>query len=31
MPRTKHSVDARMLKTRLGKVHDLCYFMIAHT
>ena len=29
--RTKLSVDVRMPKTGLGKLHDLCYFMIAHT
>ena len=29
--RTKLSVDARILKPCLGKFHDLCYFMIAHT
>ena len=24
------SVDAKMLKTCLSKLHNLCYFMIAH-
>ena len=27
--RTKLSVDIRMLKTCLSKLHNLCYFMIA--
>ena len=29
--RIKLSEDVRMLKTCLGKSHDLCYFVIAHT
>ena len=29
--RTKLSVEARILKTCLEKLHDLCYLMIAHT
>ena len=29
--RAQLSVDARMLKTSLSKLHDFCYSMIAHT
>ena len=30
MVRTQFSVDARILQTCLSKLHNLCYFMIAH-
>ena len=29
--RAKLSVDARMLKTCFGKLHDLCYFICSQT
>ena len=29
--RTKLSVDARMLKTCFGKLHDMCYFISSQT